>query len=133
VCAVQLKKLVIDVGKLAEGYKTAGQYMQIKVGDSKAGFFAIASAPDSNNQGLVEVLIKDGPPDSTANLLCNISPGTGILTSHVCLAFQSTYSLMQCLHAMHGEAYTMYHNYCIPLLDSIQSKIPMSHNLAILR
>ena len=50
--------------------------MQIKVGDSKPGFFAIASAPDSNNQGLVEVLIKDGPPESAANLLCNISPGT---------------------------------------------------------
>lgn len=49
--------------------------MQIKVGDSKPGFFAIASAPDSNNQGLVEVLIKDGPPESAANLLCNISPG----------------------------------------------------------
>ena len=53
----------------------AGQFMQIKVGDSKPGFFAIASAPDSNNQGLVEVLIKDGPPESAANLLCNISPG----------------------------------------------------------
>lgn len=72
---LQLKRLVIDVGSLAEGYKTAGQFMQIKVGDSKPGFFAIASAPDSNNQGLVEVLIKDGPPESAANLLCNISPG----------------------------------------------------------
>ncbi len=72
---MQLKKLVIDLGSLAEGYKTAGQFVQIKVGDSKAGFFAIASPPDTNNQGLVEVLIKDGPPDSTANLLCNISAG----------------------------------------------------------
>ena len=72
---LQLKRLVIDVGSLADGYKTAGQFMQIKVGDSKPGFFAIASAPDSNNQGLVEVLIKDGAPESAANLLCNISPG----------------------------------------------------------
>lgn len=76
---MQLKKLVIDLGSLAEGYKTAGQFVQIKVGDSKAGFFAIASPPDSNNQGLVEVLIKDGPPDSTANLLCNISAGIALL------------------------------------------------------
>ena len=67
--------MIIDVGSFAEGYKTAGQFMQIKVGDSKAGFFAIASPPDSNNQGLVEVLIKDGPPDSTANLLCNATEG----------------------------------------------------------
>ncbi|KAL3130519.1 hypothetical protein ABBQ38_008334 [Trebouxia sp. C0009 RCD-2024] len=81
--AKQLNKLVIDVGSLAEGYKTAGQFMQIKVGDSKPGFFAIASAPDSNNQGLVEVLIKDGPPDSTASLLCNISSGAEVSVSPV--------------------------------------------------
>ena len=81
---LQLKKLVIDVGSLAEGYKTAGQFMQIKVGDSKPGFFAIASPPDSNNQGLVEVLIKDGPPESAANLLCSISPGgNSSLCSHL--------------------------------------------------
>lgn len=85
---LQLNKLVIDVGSLAEGYKTAGQFMQIKVGDSKPGFFAIASAPDSNNQGLVEVLIKDGPPDSTASLLCNISSGWYLfrLACHLCSA-----------------------------------------------
>lgn len=81
--AQDLKKLVIDLGSLAEGYKTAGQFVQIKVGDSKAGFFAIASPPDSNNQGLVEVLIKDGPPDSTANLLCNISAGAEVSVSPV--------------------------------------------------
>ena len=74
--ALQLKKLVLDIGSLADGYKTAGQFLQIKVGDSKPGFFAIASAPDRNNQGLVEVLIKDGPPESAANLLCNMSTGT---------------------------------------------------------
>ena len=73
---MQLKKLVIDIGSLAEGYKTAGQFVQIKVKDSKPGFFAIASPPGSNNQGLVEVLIKDGPPDSAANLLCNLAPGS---------------------------------------------------------
>lgn len=82
---MQLKKLVIDVGHLAEGYKTAGQFMQIKVKDSKPGFFAIASAPDSNNQGLVEVLIKDGPAESTANLLCNIPAGVCCLADCIYL------------------------------------------------
>lgn len=81
--ATQLKKLVLDIGSLADGYKTAGQFLQIKVGDSKPGFFAIASAPDSNNQGLVEVLIKDGPPESAANLLCNMSTGGEVSVSPV--------------------------------------------------
>jgi hypothetical protein len=30
----------------------------MQVGEGKPGFFAIASPPDPNNQGLVEVLIK---------------------------------------------------------------------------
>lgn len=71
----QLQKLIIDVGKLAEGYKKAGQFVQVKVGDSKPGFFAIASPPNSNSNGLLEVLIKDGGDRSTANLLCNVSQG----------------------------------------------------------
>lgn len=82
---MQLKKLVLDIGSLAEGYKTAGQFVQIKVKDSKPGFFAIASAPDSNNQGLIEVLIKDGPPDSAANLLSHISSGAFTFQLSCCL------------------------------------------------
>ena len=72
---LQLHKLVVSVGKLAEGYKKAGQFVQIKVGDSKPGFFAIASPPNANSEGLLEVLIKDGGEGSTANLLCNVSQG----------------------------------------------------------
>ena len=72
---VQLHKLVINVGKLAEGYKKAGQFVQVKVGDSKPGFFAIASPPKANSEGLIEVLIKDGGEGSTANLLCSVSQG----------------------------------------------------------
>lgn len=67
---LQLHKLVINVGKLAEGYKKAGQFVQIKVGDSKPGFFAIASPPNSSSDGLIEVLIKDGSPGTAASLLC---------------------------------------------------------------
>ena len=69
-CVLQLHRLVINVGKLAEGYKKAGQFVQIKVGDSKPGFFAIASAPNSSSDGLIEVLIKDGSPGTAASLLC---------------------------------------------------------------
>jgi hypothetical protein len=44
-----------------------------QVGDSKAGFFAIASAPDANNQGVLEFLIKkQGDP---AELLCAAAAG----------------------------------------------------------
>ena len=71
----QLHKLVINVGKIADGYEKAGQFVQIKVGDSKPGFFAIASPPHSKSDGLLEVLIKDGSPGSAANLLCNASQG----------------------------------------------------------
>lgn len=72
---LQLHKLKLSIGKLADGYKKAGQFVQVKIGDSKPGFFAIASPPDSNSDGLIEVLIKDGGEGSTANLLCNISTG----------------------------------------------------------
>ena len=95
---LQLKKLIVDIGSLAEGYKTAGQFVQIKVGDSKPGFFAIASAPDSNNQGLIEVLIKDGPPDSAANLLCSSSPGP-----HSCLPFLAFSISHRCLYLLLAE------------------------------
>lgn len=40
--------LTIDAGEVAKGYTLPGQYVQIKVtSDAKAGFFAIASPPDS--------------------------------------------------------------------------------------
>ena len=100
IVALQLKKLVLDIGSLADGYKTAGQSLQIKVGDSKPGFFAIASAPDSNNQGLVEVLIKDGPPESAANLLCNMSTGmiagNAVWQMPVCVSMQAPCHLTLC-------------------------------------
>lgn len=45
-----------------------------QVGESKPGFFAIASAPDPNNAGVVELLIKE-QPGSTAELLCQAKAG----------------------------------------------------------
>ena len=50
VLALQMQGLTVDTGGIAEGYKTPGQFVQVRIGDSKPGFFAIASPPDPNNQ-----------------------------------------------------------------------------------
>ncbi|GAB4823535.1 hypothetical protein N2152v2_010581 [Parachlorella kessleri] len=80
--ATLLHTVQIDLGPLAEGYTQPGQFVQVKVGDSKPGFFAIASPPDPNNAGVVELLIKD-QPGSTAELLCKAQPGDEVLVSPV--------------------------------------------------
>jgi NAD(P)H-flavin reductase len=55
----ELHQMVVDVGAdKAAGYTKGGQFVQLKVGEGKPGFFAIASPPDPNNQGLLEFLIK---------------------------------------------------------------------------
>jgi len=70
----QLQSLVLDIGILAEGYRIPGQFIQIKVGDSKPGFYAIASPPDVNNQGCVELLVKS-IPGTTAEILVGSTAG----------------------------------------------------------
>ncbi|KAG2425119.1 hypothetical protein HYH02_015063 [Chlamydomonas schloesseri] len=79
-----LHKVVIDVGApLAAGYTVPGQFVQVKVGDSKPGFFAIASAPGAHaGTGQLEFLIKSAP-GSTAELLCNAKAGDGVSVSPV--------------------------------------------------
>lgn len=71
--ATDLHSVLIDIGELAAGYTKPGQYVQVKVGDSKPGFFAIASAPDANNQGVLEFLIKKS--GGAAELLCALDAG----------------------------------------------------------
>lgn len=63
-----LHKVVIDVGApLAAGYTVPGQFVQVKVGDSKPGFFAIASAPGAHaGSGQLEFLIKGAPGEQGA-------------------------------------------------------------------
>ena len=53
-----------------------------QVGDSKPGFYAIASPPDPNNAGLVELLIKS-VPGTTAEILAGSSAGGTTRTSTV--------------------------------------------------
>ncbi|CAM9199828.1 unnamed protein product [Discosporangium mesarthrocarpum] len=52
-----IQSLTIETGEIGSGYTIPGQFVQIKVGDNKPGFFAIASAP--NTDGTMEFLIKE--------------------------------------------------------------------------
>ena len=66
-----LVRVMVDIGQLAKGYTKGGQYLQLKVGDSKPGYFAIASAPSPERP--IELLIKN--QGSTAEILCDSKPG----------------------------------------------------------
>ena len=57
--ATELKSITIEVPEsLKSEYKTPGQYVQIKIGDGKPGFYAIASPPDSPSNKM-SFLIKE--------------------------------------------------------------------------
>lgn len=71
-----LVRVTVDIGQLAKGYTKGGQYLQLKVGDSKPGYFAIASAPSPEQP--IELLIKN--QGSTAEILCDSKPGTPAAT-----------------------------------------------------
>jgi len=75
--------LKLDVGPISEGYTKPGQFVQAKVGDSKPGFFAIASPParDNNDYGKLQLLVK--AQGGTAELLCKLSPGEKVEVSPV--------------------------------------------------
>ncbi len=48
--AIDLKSISIEVtDEIQEAYSTPGQYVQMKVGDGKPGFYAIASPPSSES------------------------------------------------------------------------------------
>jgi hypothetical protein len=64
-------RCTVDIGDLAKGYTAGGQYLQLKIGNSKPGFFAIASAPSSKST--IELLVKN--QGSTAELLCDSKAG----------------------------------------------------------
>ena len=69
--AVQLVRCTVDIGDLAQGYTKGGQYMQIKVGESKPAFYAIASAPSAKAE--IELLVKN--QGDTAQILCDSKAG----------------------------------------------------------
>ena len=66
--------MIVEIGsKAAQQYEKAGQYIQLKLQDSKPGFFAIASAPGQGDAGTVELLVKN--KGDTAELLCGSQAG----------------------------------------------------------
>ncbi|KAG7672780.1 hypothetical protein Ndes2526B_g08684 [Nannochloris sp. 'desiccata'] len=80
--ADNLHRCLVDIGSLASDYTTPGQFLQAKIAaDGKAGFFAIASAPDSNNAGVVELLIK--PNGEAAEAICAATEGAIVKVSPV--------------------------------------------------
>ncbi len=70
--AENMQRLMVEIGSLSEGYSVAGQFIQAKVGESKAGFYALASPPGTG-AGVVELLIKN--QGGTAELLCAAEQG----------------------------------------------------------
>lgn len=73
--AKDLKLVTVDVGTdISEGYTKGGQFIQMKVGDSKPAFLAIANAPEASEGGAMEFLIKD-IPETTANMIVNLEEG----------------------------------------------------------
>lgn len=76
-----LQLVTLDIGKLAGDYTKAGQFIQVKANDVKPGFFAIASPPDPNNQGLIELLIKR--QGEAAEAICSVAEGGKVDVSHV--------------------------------------------------
>ncbi len=91
-----LHVLTLDVPTdIAAGYARAGQYVQLRMGDNKPGYFAIATPPEAvggTGKGgrAWEFLVKrQGAPGGTADLLCASAAGaevrhsTGISTTPV--------------------------------------------------
>jgi arabinosyltransferase len=80
--ADNLHRCLVDIGSLASEYTIPGQFIQAKIAaNGKAGFFAIASAPDSNNAGVVELLIK--PNGEAAEAICAATEGATVKVSSV--------------------------------------------------
>ena len=70
---MQLQTVVLDIGALGLTYQKGGQFLQLKVGDSSPGFYAIASGPDPGNKGVIELLIKKA--GDTAERVCSAPEG----------------------------------------------------------
>eukprot|EP01018_Ginkgo_biloba_P027413 Gb_38340 [translate_table: standard] len=83
--AESLYHVVLDISdnpELMTGHTKPGQFVQVKVGDSRPTFLAIASPPVTASTGSLEFLIKyvEG---STAGLLCNLGKGDTVELSQV--------------------------------------------------
>ena len=77
---LQLQTVILDIGALGLSYQKGGQFLQLKVGDSSPGFYAIASGPDPGSKGVIELLIKKA--GDTAERVCSAPEGSTPDQSH---------------------------------------------------
>jgi hypothetical protein len=80
--AAQMHVILVEAGDVAKRYTTCGQYLQIKVGDSKPAFLAIANAPGSVEKDTLEFLVKS-VPGTTADQLTKLEAGADVCSSHI--------------------------------------------------
>ena len=83
--AKDLQLVTVNVGtEISKGYIKGGQFLQMKVGDSKAAFLAIANAPAASEDGMMEFLIKD-VPETTASMIVKLAKGDEVCAPSLCL------------------------------------------------
>jgi len=78
-------QLVLDVSgnrELMDGHTRPGQFVQVKVGDNKPVFLAIASPPNVAAKGSLEFLVKS-VEGSASGLLCSLGKGDRVELSQV--------------------------------------------------
>ncbi|KAL2652967.1 hypothetical protein R1flu_021095 [Riccia fluitans] len=84
--AESLVHIVLDISdnpELRNGFTKPGQFVQVKVGNVKPTFLAIASPPAlAQKEGKLEFLIKD-VEGSTASLICGLNKGDKVELSQV--------------------------------------------------
>jgi hypothetical protein len=68
--------------------------------EGKPGFFAIASPPDVNNQGVLELLVKR-QPGSAADAICDLAEGSELKVSPVMVSVGGNTRGVACLN-IHG-------------------------------
>lgn len=77
--------LVLDISanrELRDGHTKPGQFVQVRIGDSKPVFLAIASPPRLAATGSLEFLLKS-VEGTTAGLLCSLQKGDKVELSQV--------------------------------------------------
>ncbi|KAH9292417.1 hypothetical protein KI387_042407, partial [Taxus chinensis] len=73
---------ISDNQELMAGHTTPGQFVQVRVRDSRPAFLAIASPPALSSEGRLEFLIKD-VEGSTTELICDLRKGDSVELSQV--------------------------------------------------
>ena len=70
---VQIRRISIDIGEGSRLYSTPGQFVQVRVQDSKPAFMAVSSLPGSDSTA-IDLLVKCS--GETAERLCRLSQGS---------------------------------------------------------